>query len=299
MDPFTTAEATEPVPVATPAATTFETPSAAASALVGAQPEWETHSCQISVAVPVGGKTTISSKTLQTALCAAMGQEDAGIVHPVSYQIVGAQSHNPSGVPVGINISGTTKTAVHIGSDAKVQSFSGIMANRFHPIGDSTAPLVGVQLGAEAKQERVAIAQKWAGVQAKDLLKGVQQMTSAKVGDEVPETRFAVPIALTAEDGETVQQQPLAWCVERNLNALQDQVTMAALPDALGRPVDHFIIGKQAMESIVGATTENVFGAQTLKDVTISAQPLEPYTGNDAITIGLRVNADLLNFYKE
>ncbi len=63
----------------------------------------------------------------------------------------------------------------------------------------------------------VAVAQKWAGVQAKDLLRGVQQMTSAKVGDKASATtQFAVPIAIPAGEGgdQTMVQQPLAWCIE-------------------------------------------------------------------------------------
>jgi hypothetical protein len=302
MDPFRLAQPVEEVEFAAPAPTTFDAPSAAAGALVGAQPEWESKCCTISVRVPVGGETVIKSETIQNALCAAMGEEPSAVIHPTGFHIVGAQSHNPSGVPVGIDISGTTKTAVHIGEDASVQAFSGIMANRFHPIGDTSAPLVGVKVDPEAKAQRVAVAQKWAGVQAKDLLRGVQQMTSAKVGtDSNPVTQFAVPIAIPVGEGEdqTMVQQPLAWCIERNMAQLGDQVTMGAMPSSNGQMVDHFFIGQEAMESIVGATTQNVFGAQSLEDVTISAKALEPYTGSDCVTIGLRVDADLLNFYKQ
>mgnify|MGYP001282700515 CR=1 FL=1 len=300
MDPFNSATESEPAEVAAPAATTFDAPSAVASALIGAEPEWQQHSCNISVRVPVGGETTIESDTLQKALCAAMGQENiSSVVQPTGFTIVGEMSHNPSGVPIGINISNCTRTAVHIGDDGQHQVFSGIMANRFHPVGSSTAPLVGVKVGAEMRSERELIAQKWAGVQMNDLLRGVQQLSAAKIGDEEkPQTQFAVPIAIPTADGETMCQQPLGWCIERNLKHFGEQVKMAAMPTSNGRMVDHFIIGQPAMENILEATSQNVFGAQSLDDVVISAQPLESYSGSDVITVGLKVNADLLNFMK-
>lgn len=297
MDPFSTAQTVEQAAASAPAPTTFSTPSAAAEMLVGAQPQWEPKSCLISVNVPVGGETAISSETIQSAL-SAMAGEQAGIMHPTSFQIVGAQSHNPSGVPIGINISNTMKTAVHIDADSSVQAFSGIMANRFHPTADTCCPMVGVEVNGEAaRAERVAIAQKWAGVKPQDLLTGVQQMTSARVAGQEPEITFAVPVAYQAGEEGNMVQQPLAWCIERNMANLGDQVKMATMPTSSGVPVDHFLIGKEAMESIVGATTQNVFGAQTLEDITISAQPLGPYSGKDTVTIGLRVNVDELTFF--
>jgi hypothetical protein len=295
MDPFSTAQTVDQAAASAPAPTTFSTPSAVAEMLVGAQPQWEPKSCLISVNVPVGGETTISSETIQNALSAMTG-EQAGIMHPTAFHIVGAQSHNPSGVPIGINISNTMKTAVHIDADSSVQAFSGIMANRFHPTADTCCPMVGVEVNDQARADRVAIAQKWAGVKPQDLLTGVQQMTSARVAGQEPETTFAVPVAYQAGEEGNMVQQPLAWCIERNMANLGDQVKMATMPTSSGVPVDHFLIGKEAMESIVGATTQNVFGAQTLEDITISAQPLGSYSGEAAVTVGLRVDAEELTF---
>lgn len=283
-----------------PSATTFDAPSVAAAALVGAQPEWQEHQCCMAVKVPVNGETTISAKAVQRALCAAMGQpeqeEVSAVVQPTGFSIIGEHSENPTGVPIGINISGTSKTHLHVGAKGEEQAFSGLLSSRFHPSGASFAPLVGLKIGAEARADRVAIAQKWAGVRPSDLLAGVQQMTSAKTADGKSQTQFAVPIAIPDGNGG-VKQQPLAWAIERNVGNPGLDFNVGALPNAEGQMVDHFMIGQEAMESIVGATTTNVFGAQALDDITISAKALGPApAGDQVVTVGLRVNADMLNF---
>jgi hypothetical protein len=138
-----------------------------------------------------------------------------------------------------------------------------------------------------------------AGVKQDDLLVGVQQMVSKDAQGNTA-TKFAVPLMIPAgapaEDGVVaMKQQPLAWCIERNSAALGDRVQIAALPMEEGPVADHFLIGSQAMEEIVGATHQAVWGNRSANDITISAKPLGNVTGEKTVTVGLRVDADVLS----
>lgn len=293
----------ETVMIAAPSQTTYDAPSNLASQLIGAQPSWEQTSCMMHVKVPLGGQTTVSSDALQTSLCASAGIDNdmaaSVVVHPTAFQIVGSQSQNPTGEAVGINISNTAKSAMHIDAGSKVQAFSGILSSQFHPSGTTEVPLAGVKVGEEARATRAAIAAKWVGIRQEDLMTGVQQMQGAKVDGKMPQPQFAIPIAtICAETGEA-KQQPLAWAVERNQQVMADQVTMGQMPMGPDNtPTDCFFVGAKAMEAIVGATTENVFGAQKVGDLVISAHALGDNDGGH-VTLGLRCNADVLSFVRD
>ena len=132
-----------------------------------------------------------------------------------------------------------------------------------------------------------------------DLLVGVKQMISKNAAGE-SQTTFAVPLMIPtgapSEDGTvTMKQQPLAWCIERNSEALGDRVSIAALPTDQGAVTDHFLIGSKDMEGIVGATHQAVWGNRETNDITISAKALGKVTGDRVVTVGLGVDADVLS----
>ena len=48
------------------------------------------------------------------------------------------------------------------------------------------------------------------------------------------------------------------------------------------------------MTNITGATHQAVWGSRETNDITVSAKALGPVTGDRVVTIGLRVDADVL-----
>ena len=180
------------------------------------------------------------------------------------------------------------------------ENFSAVIASRYHPTGEQVMPHIACGADAEARlAERAEVAAKWAGVTPENLLVGVQQMSHNDGG--VIAKRYAIPIAVAGEADEegnvTFAQQPLAWIAERNMEGLGDEIKVAQMPDfKTGAMVDHFVVGEQAMQQIVGATHQRVFGDQAVEDLTVSAKALGPVTGDNVVNIGLRVQADVLNF---
>ena len=103
-DPFATSE---------PSQTTFAAPSEHAEAFAGAKAEWTPASALVSVRVPIGGKSTIPSDTIKTALLATIGRKAGeSVVSTRAYTIVGEQSCNPTGARVGIDVVRTTAHCV-------------------------------------------------------------------------------------------------------------------------------------------------------------------------------------------
>ena len=137
-----------------------------------------------------------------------------------------------------------------------------------------------------------------AGVTPDHLLVGVQQMVS-KNAQGVSQTNFAVPLMTPvgepSDDGtQTLQQQPLAWCIEKNRATLGDRVSIVTMPTPAGPPMDHFMLDEETMTNITGATHQAVWGSRETNDITVSAKALGPVTGDRVVTIGLRVDADVL-----
>lgn len=297
-DPFS---ATEEAPMVAASATTFANPSSHADALTNAKAEWTPCSALVSVNVPVGGEAKISADTINTALLATIGRDaDKSVVSTRAYTVVGEQSCNPTGARVGINVSGTAKTAAHVDADGH-QMFSAVIASRYHPVGEQVMPHISCGADNEVRlAERAAVAQKWAGVKPDNLLVGVQKMQSNEEGAIC--SRYAIPLAVAtgapAEDGEvTFAQQPLAWIAERNMAAFGDKMKVAQMPDfKTGAMIDHFVVGEEVMQDLVGATHSAVWGDQAVQDLVVSAEALGPVTGDSTVNIGLRVDADVLNF---
>ena len=302
-DPFHQAETAT---MAEPSQTTFAAPSA--SALLGANSEWAQTGCHMTVEVPIDGSATISSKAINRALATSVGSKsgDEVVVMPTGFQIIGAHCCNPTGSAVGLKISGAVEPHLHIGSKAgdEGEHFSAVISSRFHPVGDFKVARKSAETDQEDLAARVEIAQKWAGVKPDDLLVGVKKMVSKdSSGQEV--VSYAVPLVVARGDVETdpvtgeksveYVQQPLAWCMERNAAGLEGQMTISSMPDMGGNSVDHMICGEKTMQEVIGATHQAVWGAQDLNDVTISAKSLGAVTGDKTITVGIRVDADVLS----
>lgn len=202
--------------------------------------------------------------------------------------------------------SGTAKTAAHVDADGH-SMFSAVIADRYHPVGEQVMPHMNVGANAEEYlQERAAVAAKWAGIKPDDILTGVREI-STKIGGKM-QKEYAIPIAIPVsseavegEDGEQApvafKQQPLAWIAERNRAQFGDQMKVAQMADPVtGASVDHITLGEQAMQELVGATHATVFGNQAIDDLIVSAKALGAVTGPKYVNIGLRVDADVLNF---
>ena len=301
-DPFEQAQTST---MAEPSQTTFAAPSA--SALIGASSEWTQTGCHMTVEVPVNGEAVISSKAIDKALATSVGAKgDEVVVMPTGFQIIGAHCCNPTGASVGLKISGAVEPHLHIGSQAgdEGEHFSAVLSSRYHPVGDFKIARKSVETDQADLAARVEIAQKWAGVKPDDLLVGVKKMVSVG-SDGKDNVSYAVPLVVAKGEVETdpvtgeksveYVQQPLAWCMERNAGGLQGQMTISAMPDAGGNSVDHMICGEKTMQEVIGATHQAVWGARDLNDVVISAKSLGVVTGDKTITVGLRVDADVLS----
>ncbi len=198
--------------------------------------------------------------------------------------------------------SRTAKTAAHVTADGH-EMFSAVIASRYHPTGEQVMPHIACGADADTRlTERAAVAAKWAGVKPEDLLVGVQEMKNSDGQGNISK-RYAIPVATAAgepnaETGEVVfAQQPLAWIAERNMASIGEHMKIAQMPDVqTGALVDHFIVGEQAMQELIGATHSAVFGDQAVTDLVVSAKALGPVTGDEIVNIGLRVDADVLNF---
>ena len=135
---------------------------------------------------------------------------------------------------------------------------------------------------------------------------GVREITT-KIGGK-SQKEYAIPIAIPAVGGKAgeegdeqstvaFKQQPLAWIAERNRAQFGEQMKVSQMSDpTTGAPVDHIMLGEEAMAELVGATHSTVFGNQAIDDLVISAKALGPISGDDFVNIGLRVDADVLNF---
>lgn len=200
--------------------------------------------------------------------------------------------------------SGTAKTAAHIDADGH-SMFSAVIADRYHPVGEQVMPHLNVGEDAEKHlQERADIAAKWAGIKPDDILTGVREINTP-IGGKM-EKEYAIPIAIpvTREAGEdeeqtpvAFKQQPLAWIAERNRAQFGEQMKVAQMFDPITKaPVDHILLGEEAMNELVGATHSTVFGSQGIDDLIVSAKALGEITGPKYVNIGLRVDADILNF---
>ena len=267
-DPFAEAQTVEfGAPVHEPAPTSFKSPNGLdPDALIGSNAQWVETGCHMTVEIPVGGRATISGKSIDGALASTIGKKiDETVVIPTGFKIIGAHCCNPTGTAVGLRISGANEPHVHISARAgEAETFSAVISSRYHPVGDFVVSRKGEAIDEEKLATRVEIAQKWAGVSPDQLLTGVQRMVTKKAeGDHV---KFAVPVVVPkgepTEDPETGEKSvdygahPLAWVAEKNMAALGDQITSASMPDSINQPVQHLIMGEKTLQDIITATHE-------------------------------------------
>lgn len=295
-DPFEMATIEAPA-----CSTTFENPSS--TSLVGANGVWATTGCNMTMEIPIGEKATITSDVVRRSLAASIGAPlgENVVISPTSYRIIGSHCCNPTGASIGLHINGTEKPHAHLGARGGEPAFySAVLSNRYHPTGDFEVPITAARNDNESLEARVQIAQKWAGVKPDQLMTGVSQMVQKNEDGESVVT-YAVPLVTAHGEpdefgNQPMTQQPLAWCIERNRDALKDHISIHQLPTgARGIVADQFLVPKDIMENIISATHATVWGNHEADDITVSAEALGPVTGERTVTVGLRVEADVLS----